>query len=217
MGALFWMFTDCWGTTGCQGIIDYYLRRNPSFYYVRKAFKPVNVSFREDGEFASIFVVNDTLLDFSGVLDYGISFFSGKEVLRQRISVSIPANTSRKIAEINLPESLEERKNTFCWAKLFSNGKLQDKDRLFMAKFGDLNLPSAVLRYTFEKVNEEVLKIKFSSDHFAWYVNLEGPENVEFSDNWFDVFPGEVVEVIAKGIKVPFDPSNIVISWNNRQ
>jgi len=217
MGALFWMFTDCWGTTGCQGIIDYYLRRNPSFYYVRKAFKPVNVSFREDGEFASIFVVNDTLLDFSGVLDYGISFFSGKEVLRQRISVSIPANTSRKIAEINLPESLEERKNTFCWAKLFSNGKLQDKDRLFMAKFGDLNLPSAVLRYTFEKVNEEVLKIKFSSDHFAWYVNLEGPENVEFSDNWFDVFPGEVVEVIAKGIKVPFDPSSIVISWNNRQ
>ena len=39
-GSLFWMYDDCWGEVGWT-IVDYYLRRKPSWYFVRRAFAPL--------------------------------------------------------------------------------------------------------------------------------------------------------------------------------
>jgi len=36
-GALFWMYNDCWGEVGWT-VIDYYLRRKISYWFVRRAF-----------------------------------------------------------------------------------------------------------------------------------------------------------------------------------
>ena len=36
-GGLFWMYNDCWGETGWT-IIDYYLTRKISYYFVKRAF-----------------------------------------------------------------------------------------------------------------------------------------------------------------------------------
>jgi beta-mannosidase len=215
-GVLFWMFTDCWGTTGSQGIVDYYLRKNASFYHVREAYEPVHVSFHEEGMFASIYVVNDTFCDFSGVLEYGMSSFAGEEAFRSVLSVCVPANVSKKIIEIKLPEDQETKRRSFCWAKLFSGGKLVSRNRLFMTVLGDLNLPPASLQYAFERGGEKATRITVSSDRFVWCVTLDAPDGIEFSNNWFDVFPGETVEVVASGVEASLAPSCVSISWNNR-
>ena len=47
-GGLFWMYNDCWGEVGWT-IIDYYLRRKPSFYYVKRAFAPIKLILRRVG------------------------------------------------------------------------------------------------------------------------------------------------------------------------
>ncbi|MDD5603856.1 MAG: glycoside hydrolase family 2 TIM barrel-domain containing protein, partial [Eubacteriales bacterium] len=44
-GSLFWMYNDCWGETGWT-IIDYYLVRKISYYYVKRAFSPVKLIMR---------------------------------------------------------------------------------------------------------------------------------------------------------------------------
>lgn len=48
-GALFWMYNDCWGEMGWT-IIDYYLTRKISYYFVKRAFEPVKLILRlEEG------------------------------------------------------------------------------------------------------------------------------------------------------------------------
>jgi beta-mannosidase len=46
-GGLFWMYNDCWGETGWT-IIDYYLIRKISYYYVKRAFEPVKLILKEE-------------------------------------------------------------------------------------------------------------------------------------------------------------------------
>jgi len=45
-GSLFWMYNDTWGEVGWT-IIDYYLNREPSYYFVKRAFAPVKFIMRE--------------------------------------------------------------------------------------------------------------------------------------------------------------------------
>ncbi|MDD5603645.1 MAG: hypothetical protein PHG48_06140, partial [Eubacteriales bacterium] len=51
-GGLFWMYNDCWGETGWT-IIDYYLIRKISYYYVKRAFEPVKLILKNVPEPAS--------------------------------------------------------------------------------------------------------------------------------------------------------------------
>ncbi|HEY8666605.1 MAG TPA: glycoside hydrolase family 2 protein, partial [Tepidisphaeraceae bacterium] len=51
-GALFWMYNDTWGEVGWT-IIDYYLRRKSSFWFVRRAFAPIRLILRETGAAAA--------------------------------------------------------------------------------------------------------------------------------------------------------------------
>ena len=69
-GALIWSYSDCWGETGWS-ILDYYLRRKPSYYGFRRACAPVKVITRlRGGQFVTR-LVNDTLAPVTGIVEYG--------------------------------------------------------------------------------------------------------------------------------------------------
>ena len=42
--AIFWMYNDCWPAVRSWTVVDYYLRRTPSFHPVRRACKPLTVA-----------------------------------------------------------------------------------------------------------------------------------------------------------------------------
>ena len=69
-GSLFWMFNDCWGEIGWT-IVDYYLRRKPSWYFVRRAFAPIRLILRSDGNQINLVVSNDTQKTMSIPLEVG--------------------------------------------------------------------------------------------------------------------------------------------------
>src|SRR5581483_10511101 len=47
--AIFWMFNDVWPAVRSWTIVDYYLRRTPSFHPVRRAFLQVGVVVVQEG------------------------------------------------------------------------------------------------------------------------------------------------------------------------
>ena len=57
-GALIWMYNDCWGETGWS-VIDYYLSRKPSYYWLAAAFRPLRAIVRRRGNHLVTRVVND--------------------------------------------------------------------------------------------------------------------------------------------------------------
>lgn len=58
-GSLLWMFTDCWGTGGWT-LIDFFGRRKPSWYWVRRAYQPVAAFLFVEDKHATTIIVNDT-------------------------------------------------------------------------------------------------------------------------------------------------------------
>ncbi len=56
--ACFWNLNDCWPTTRNWTIIDYYLRRTPGFWGVKRSMAPVGVVVAQDGDVVSVYGVN---------------------------------------------------------------------------------------------------------------------------------------------------------------
>lgn len=215
-GSLFWMYEDSWGATSSWTIVDYYLRKKPSFYYVKRSFAPVSVSFKEIEAGLSIYGVNDTLEDFTGYLEWGLSTFNGEVREEYGKSVIVSTNVSQKLAEIRFPRLTEEgKRGMFYWVRLWEEGRLQAKDRYFFTTFRDLNFPPAQVEYEVVRQKENEYQIELTSDKFAWFVQLSIDEKVIFSDNYFDLFPGEVKEVTVKNA-TDNDIKRLSIDWNNR-
>ena len=97
-GALFWMYSDCWPTTSSWTILDYYLRRKPSYYAVRRAFAPEMLALFPESEGLSLWLVNDHLREVSGVLTYGLGRFSQSSTEEiGRAERAIAANSAQSL------------------------------------------------------------------------------------------------------------------------
>ena len=93
-GSLFWMYNDCWPTSG-WATHDYYLRRKALFYYMKRVFAPLTVSVREEDSGLSIWVSNLSGKAFEGTLRYGrYSFVDGKAEFEERKDVVVKAGAS---------------------------------------------------------------------------------------------------------------------------
>ena len=98
--AIFWMYNDCWPATRSWTIVDYYLRRTPAFYPVRRAFQPLTVALAHESGKVFVYGVNEGPI-WQGELRCGLFALAGGYPLDIRRAVSLPANTSTRIAEFD--------------------------------------------------------------------------------------------------------------------
>ena len=91
-GSLFWMYADCWGEVGWT-IIDYYLRRKPSWYFVRRAFMTRKLVMRERGGAIEVTGINDTATNCALTVQYGWVGFDGKGAATQEARIVLPARS----------------------------------------------------------------------------------------------------------------------------
>jgi beta-mannosidase len=223
-GVLFWCFNDCWGATSSWSIVDYYLNRKISFYTVKRAFAPIMVSFQEEDNGLSIWLVNDTLDPIYGELEYGWGYFNAENVrVLGRELITVAANVSQKLIHLLLPElPEEERRNRYYWVRFNKNGKIVSEDHFFMAPWRDLNFAPVNIEYMLEDLGNEAWALKVKSDKFAWMVEVKSDNfDIAVSDNYFNLFPKESYEIIVKGQRKAIENlklralNNILIALQN--
>ncbi|MCK5852128.1 hypothetical protein KAH27_03775, partial [bacterium] len=90
-GALIWMYNDCWGETGWTPI-DYYLRRKPSYYWIKNACAPVKAIVRKREDYLITRVVNDTLEKLKLIIKYGWIRVDGSNSKIKSKNIQINAN-----------------------------------------------------------------------------------------------------------------------------
>jgi len=194
-GALFWMFSDCWGTTGGWPIVDYYLRLKPSYFYVKRAFEPVHISLKEASSI-EVWITNDTYNTYPVDIEYGIKTFDGEELIKEYKQEKLPVGRARIIDKINTTGiSQKQRSRVFCYAKVYSKNKLISQNRYFLVDFKNLEIPKPKLKTVLKKLSESAYKLKLSSENFVWMVNIQLPGGILVNDDYFDIFPGENYEV----------------------
>jgi len=211
-GALFWMYSDCWGAIGWT-ILDYYLRRKASFYFVRRAFQPLDLSLKSEEGYTTIYLLNDTLKAHSVLVEYGLSSFDGTHYKREELALEMPSNSVLPIIVLREPQ--EERKKSFIWAKLHSMGRVLDWERRVFCRFKDLGLPATEVHYEFITTGAHQALLRIVAPRFAWGVEILTPPGVFPSDNFFDLFPQEERVIELYGTR-PFDEKDIVLRWSNR-
>jgi len=200
-GTLFWMYSDCWGATSGWTIVDYYLNRKPSFYAVRRAFAPLMVSFKEEANGLSIWLVNDTLADARGVLEYGWGTFDSPDLhVLARERVVSGANCSQKLMHLLLLDLSEnERKRRYYWVRFLQGDRMVSQDHYFLAMWKDLSLSLLKLDRSLQPLGGDEYRLTVKADRFAWGVWIEHRPELRVSDNFFDLLPEQAHEVILRG------------------
>ncbi len=195
--AIFWMFNDSWPATRSWTIVDYYLRRCPSFHPVRRALAPLHVALAENNGELLVYGMNDTLKPVVADLSWGIFAFAGKVVREKRLKVRLAANASTLLAKMPM-KVWKDAQGQAAFAQLSQGKKLLARNRLILPLFKDLKLKPSALTVRVEK-GEAI----FESPVFEWAVclDLEGEEAL--ADNFFDVYPGKPYRIPWKKLVAP--------------
>lgn len=191
-GSLFWMYSDCWGTLGWT-IIDYYLRRKPSFYWVRKAYAPVAVFARAEGDKVKTYVVNDTTSEIKGEVTLEVGELTG-EGKSTSIELTVPVNGVAEGPSFDFGAG-------YAYARLQSNGVTVSEDLILTRLPAELRIPDVKLNTTIQQVGGDV-QVTVQPSGFAHFVWIDHPDGAVPTDNAFNVLPNRPKIVRISGCKV---------------
>jgi beta-mannosidase len=200
MGSLFWQLNDCWPVASWASI-DYYGRWKALHYYARRFYDDVLVSpFLHDGQ-VDVYVVSDKLQPLSGTIHARLLDFSGKVFLDQTKDVAIPAQSSAIYLSLEKAalSAKTDPHRSFLVCDLEMAGRRLSRNLVFFDVTHNLELPATPkIESSFSKTSEGYT-LTLQSAKLARNVSPSfGDLDVQISDNYFDLLPGELVTVGLK-------------------
>jgi beta-mannosidase len=186
--AIFWMYNDCWPAARSWTIVDYYLRRTPAFWYVKRAMAAVSLVLAEDADQDRVVIygVNETDGSISGVLRYGVFSLGGLYPHDYELPVTLHANRSSELAAFprsdwTAPDA------TAAFAVLTREHQIVARNRLILPFFREMKWPAVTPADI--KVTRSGGQATFVCERFAWGVCLDLSGEVALEDNFFDLYP----------------------------
>jgi beta-mannosidase len=200
MGSLYWQLNDCWPVASWASI-DYYGRWKALQYYARRFYDDVLVSpYRHDGK-VDVYVVSDKLQPVSGQIRTRLLDFSGKSLVDKTQDVQVAAQSSAVYFTLDEKELLAsaDPKKTFLVFDLAVGGQNVSRNLIFFDTMHNLELPESVhVDASLESLNGGYT-VTLRSPALARSVYLSfGDLDVQASDNYFDLLPGEPLKITLK-------------------
>ncbi len=200
MGSLYWQLNDCWPVASWASI-DYYGRWKALQYYARRFYDDLLISpFLHDDK-VDVYVVSDKLQPLSGTIHTRLLDFSGNVLLDQTKDIQIPAQSNAIYftlakADLALKGDLHR---SFLVFDLELGGKKVSRNLIFFDAMHSLDLPVMPKIATTLSKSGGDYTITLQSAKLARGVYMSfGDLDVEFSDNYFDLLPGESATVTLK-------------------
>jgi len=196
-GTLYWQLDDCWPVASWSGI-DYFGRWKALHHYARRFYAPLLVSPVVDGGSVRVHVVSDRLTDTRAQLSVRLIDFDGHERWRRDSPITVPANASRVQLTLSRREALAgaDPHQVVLVAELAQDGQRLSRNLLFFVKSRDLELPDPALETAVDP-RAGVTTVKVTARRLArdvWLTAEDGASG-SFTDNFFDLLPGETTTV----------------------
>ena len=206
MGTLYWQLNDSWPVVSWSGI-DYYNNWKALHYKVRDVFAPIALNIHKNEEMLDFYIMSDKLEDFTELtMNISLFDFTGKEYSNTQTKVIAKANASEKVYSISIDKfaTLNQQKNSVVYVELKDvNNKLIAESKYYFNWPNKLNLPKTNIEQTITYKDGEYT-VTLLSEHLAKNVFIEVPiQGVKFSDNFFDILPGEkkVITISSSELK----------------
>ena len=200
MGSIFWQLNDCWPVASWSSI-DYFGRWKALQYYARRFYAPILVSPHVEDGALKVYIVSDKTQAEQGTLRLRLMDFQGNVLLDKTQSVEIAPQSSNvaitwpleNLADVGVTDN----SSVFAVADLTADGAQLSRNLTYLAPVKEVHLKPAVLGVEFAAAGGS-FTIRVTSPVLARSVYLSsGDLDVSFSDNYFDLLPGETVEIRA--------------------
>ncbi len=186
-GALFWQLNDCWPVISWS-VIDSSLRPKAAYYYARRFFAPVLLSFRRTGTDVELWLTNDTLRNITSRLHVTFRMFLGEVVSKLDKRVSVPANASQCVARLDLSRFSQYDPSLHYFHAVLDEQDEGCEQRFFLLEPKHLRLPVPLIRARILDHSKGELLLKVTTRHFVKDVFLDvKDEDAFFEDNYFDL------------------------------
>ena len=208
MGTLYWQLNDCWPVVSWSSI-DGLGNWKALHYKAKKAFDNRLILAWEEEETLQITIVDDHLETTTNTLQITIKDFEGKLIKEQKVyNVSTNIHKNEVVYKMVLSDFEFEPKYSF--AEITFGNK---KSRYYFEPPKNLNLPKEDIEITEPYVTENGWKITVSSKSLQKDVFLYSDTYGHFSDNYFDLLPGESKTIFffpktQKPVKIKFKTLN---------
>ena len=199
MGTIYWQFNDNWPVVSWSSV-DYNGRWKALHYDARKFFAPVLITAAVYENELKVSLVNDFARGISGKIILKLRKYSGEIIFEKTFDTKISPCDSKVVFTENIEKLLDGLDKNKCYFTAeFSNEKneISSTKILHFSTLKDAALENPEIKLEALSNNE----IKISAKKFAKCIYLEcADSNAQFSDNYFDLLPGE--EKIVKLIPV---------------
>ena len=206
MGSIFWQLNDCWPVASWSSI-DYYGRWKALQYYARRFYAPVLVSPHVEDGAVKVYIVSDKTETQKATLRVRLMDFDGKVLLEEKQDVDVASLASKVYLDWPFSKLMQagasDTSRVFVVAELSAGDKEVSRNLTYLAPTKEVHLKPAALKVETSVANG-TLHIRVSSPVLARSVYLSfGELDVKVSDNYFDVLPGETVEITAESKASP--------------
>lgn len=199
-GSLIWQLNDCWPGISWS-LIDFCLFPKASYYYARRFYNPILLSFKEEEDGGvSVWVTNDNYWSYEDTITVGVQNCFGNATYERTFRVPVEANGSQCIvkysaAEIEWRFGVIDRRSHFIFARSVRDDVYDN--HYFFAEQKQLRFCPCRLHIAMRE-RPDGIEIVLTTDTFARFVKLECPiDHTMFSDNYFNLLPGEQKTVLA--------------------
>ncbi len=203
-GCLFWMYEDCWGEVGWT-IIDYYLRRKISYYFVRRAFAPLRLIMRAQGGQVRVVLANDTTDNIDLTVEYGYISLDGRIVELQRSAVQAPGLARSEVVVLAQGDASP---TSGLWIARALNRPGVPTAILHAVDYRQLQVVDPGIAMHIVASSNTACTVEVSAQAYAHAVYLTLPDGALPSDNYFDLLPGETRRIQITSSR-PLDPGDI--------
>ena len=226
-GLLFWTLGDSYGVHNWS-LIDYGMRRKPIYHALKQAQAPLALCVRgwdvqthegrvtwrehwqkEPGSLA-IYGMNDTRHDAAATLDWALLTRDGRVLKSGSQAAELPANASIPLAEINLEGVGFDPAQTIFRARLIQDGNIVNETKFFFAPFAEMTAPDAAVAVQARPIGEGKYEVGMTANRFVWMAHLCEPGGTAYSQNDFDLWPGETRTVTVATTAADFAPA---LTW----
>jgi beta-mannosidase len=193
MGTLYWQFNDCWPVTSWSSV-DYYNNWKALQYTIKHNYAAYLVSFEKiNGNTTGIWIVSDTTENIKALLKWKLINFKGKVLDSGIKELNIPADTLWQAVLFN-NKYISDSSKTLLEADIEAGGKIIAHNLFYFTKPKYLDLPKSKIDITITGA-DGYFKIALTSEKLVKNILLSATYEGFFSDNYFDLPPGETKTV----------------------
>lgn len=190
-GNLIWMYNDCWPETGWS-IIDYYLSRKISYYYVKRAYEPKKFIIKRQGDEVRFFIINESDEGLSLQLEYGYILFNGEKIFHKIREVELNGHST---FDFIINESQMSASDGCFYIKALNNEDFVAVSDV-RPYYRELKLTKCKVSMSITDQFEDYVDVKIISDGYvpiAYLTTLD--DRIHYSDNYFELIPNVTRQV----------------------